>query len=300
MYMLCAPARIAGVRDISVCTPPAADGSIDAASLVAADICGVRNIFKVGGAQAIAAFAYGTQTISKVAKVEGPGSPYVAAAKRVVSNVIDSGMPAGPSESIVLADSSASPHNTALDMMNEAEHGPDSAAFLVTDSKELVDSVLKILPELIESLPEPRRSYCKSVFENYGGIMLCRDMSEAIDFCNEYAAEHLLIKALNPFAIIERIQLAGEILIGEATPMVMGNFGIGINAVLPTGGHARTHDCTSVWTFLKRTSLSYMNAEGYHSIRDNVLTLANYEGFPGHADTLRKRDETVFEKGTIT
>ena len=137
MYMLCTPAVIAGVKNITVCTPPTPDGGIDAASLVAADICGVRNVYKAGGAQAIAALAYGTETIPKVVQVNGPGNPYVAAAKRLLSDIMNPGMPAGPSEAIILADHTADPWNTALDLINEAEHGPDSASVLVTTSQEL-------------------------------------------------------------------------------------------------------------------------------------------------------------------
>lgn len=294
MYMLCAPAVIAGVKTIAVCTPPTPDGGIDAASLVAADICGVRTIYKAGGAQAIAALAYGTETIPKVVKVQGPGNPYVAAAKRLLSSVMNPGMPAGPSEAIILADDSADPRNTALDMMNEAEHGPDSASILVTSSKSLAEAVQKHLPQIIGSLPPQRREFCEKGFSTYGGIMLCESMDEAIDFCNEYAVEHLLMKVKNPDEVLARLDNCGEILIGETTPIVLGNFGIGINAVLPTGQKAMTQDCTSVWAFLKRTSLSYVTVAGYKTLKEPVTILADYEGFSGHAEVLRQRNENVF------
>lgn len=299
MYMLCAPAKIAGVKTIAVVTPPTPDGDFDAASLVAADVCGVRDVYKAGGAQAIAALAYGTATIPKVAKVEGPGSPYVAAAKRLLSSVIDPGMPAGPSEAIVLADDTANAWNTALDMMNEAEHGDDSACLLVTDSEKFAHEVAACLPKVLEALPEQRRTYCEIGFSTFGGIMICKDMNAAIDFCNEYAVEHLLIKTKNPEQILPRITNAGEILLGETTPSVLGNFGIGINAVLPTGGAARTHSCTSVWSFLKRSSLSYVTAAGYQSLKKPVEILAEYEGFVGHAHVTQKRDETAFKPVNI-
>lgn len=294
MYMLCLPAVIAGVRTIAVCTPPTPEGGIDAASLVAADICGVKTVYKAGGAQAIAALAYGTQTIPKVAQVNGPGNPYVACAKRLLSHVINPGMPAGPSEAIVLADHTADPWNTALDMMNEAEHGPDSASVLVTPSRELAESVVTYLTELVDALPERRRDFCRAVFSGYGGIVLCESMDEAVDFCNEYAVEHLLLKVEDQEAVLQKLDNTGEILMGETTPIVLGNFGIGINAVLPTGQMALTHDCTSVWTFLKRTSLSYVTKEGYRALKPAVITLAEYEGFEGHADVLKKRREDVF------
>jgi histidinol dehydrogenase len=295
MYMLCIPAVVAGVKNIVICTPPTPDGGLDAASLVAADICGVRNVYKAGGAQAIAALAYGTQTIPKVAKVLGPGNPYVAAAKRVLGDVIDPGMPAGPSEALILADETANPWNTALDLINEAEHGPDSASILVTTSERLAEQVALHLQKIVAGLPEPRKGYCETVFSNYGGIMLCRTMDEAVDFCNEYAVEHLLLKVRDTSGTLDKLTESGEILIGETTPIVLGNFGTGVNAVLPTGRHARTHSCTSVWSFLKRTSLCYADKKGYTALRKPVEILADYEGFTGHAEVLRQRDESVFK-----
>ncbi len=294
MYMLCTPAVIAGVKNIAVCTPPTPAGGIDAASLVAADICGVRNVYRAGGAQAIAAFAFGTETIPKVVQVNGPGNPYVSAAKRLLSDIINPGMPAGPSEAIVLADETADPWNTTLDLINEAEHGPDSASLLVTTARELAEQVMEYLPKILAGLPAQRREFCAASLSKYGGIMLCDNMSAAIDFCNEYAVEHLLLKVADPQTVISQLENTGEILIGETTPIVLGNFGIGINAVLPTGQKALTHDCTSVWTFLKRTSLSYVTAAGYQSLKDPVIKLAHYEGFQGHAAVLEQRNEAVF------
>jgi histidinol dehydrogenase len=294
MYMLCTPAVVAGVPRVVVTTPPTPEGGVDDASLVAADLCGVREVYKTGGAQAIAALAYGTETVPKVHIVQGPGSPYVAAAKRILSSVMNAGMPAGPSEALILADETADPHNTALDLINEAEHGPDSASILVTPSEELARRVSVILPTIVDALPEPRKTFCTTVFGNYGGIILTRDMQEAIAVTNEYAVEHMLLKVQHPEKILPYIRNAGEILIGEATPIVMGNFGIGVNAVLPTGAQARTHSCTSVWSFLKRTSIAYATKEGYASLEDAVIKMADYEGFPGHAEVLRKRNKAAF------
>jgi histidinol dehydrogenase len=296
MYMLATPAKVAGVPRIVVVTPPTPEGGTDAASLVAADICGVREVYKVGGAQAIAALAYGTESVPKVSIVQGPGSPYVAAAKRLLATVIDPGMGAGPSEALILADGAADPHNTALDLINEAEHGPDSASILVTPDKALADKVAALLPQIVESLPEPRKQFCQTVFSNYGGIIVTRDMKEAIEVTNLYAVEHMLLKVADPEKILPELRNAGEILIGESTPIVMGNFGIGVNAVLPTGLQARTASCTSVWSFLKRTSLAYATAEGYAALEGPVTTLADYEGFPGHAEVMRKRNTQVFGK----
>jgi histidinol dehydrogenase len=296
MYMLCVPAKLAGVTKIVVCTPPTPEGGIDAASLVAADLCGVRDVYKVGGAQAIAALAYGTATIPKVAMVQGPGSPYVAAAKQLLSDVIHPGMPAGPTDAMILADHTAHPENTAWDVLNEAEHGPDSASLLVTTDGTLAEQVAAILPRLVASLPEPRRSYCTTVLETYGGIMLCADLAEAIELVNLYAAEHLLLKLAQPAAILPQIKHAGEILIGEATPMVLGNYGIGVNAVLPTGGQARAHSALSVWSFLKRTSIACLAPTGFDRMAQPVAKLADYEGFPAHAQTIRSRARAALKE----
>lgn len=293
MYMLCAPAAIAGVKSIVVCSPPTPEGGLDAASLVAADLCGVRDLYKVGGAQAIAALAFGTETVPKVMKVSGPGNPFVAAAKRLLSNVIDPGMPAGPSEAIVLADDGADPRNTALDLLNEAEHGPDSASLLVTDSEAFATEVRAIATEMIAALPDERRRYCEASFAKYGGVMICDDLDQAIAFCNDYAVEHLLVKVRDPGAAVAKLTNVGEILIGEHTAISLANYAVGINAVLPTGRHALTHDCTSVWTFLKRTSLSFATKTGFEELRGAAATLADFEGFPAHARALRDRNPAV-------
>ncbi len=291
MYMLCLPAVIAGVPDIVVVTPPRPDGFADDASLYTAQMCGVKNVYKVGGAQAIAALAFGTQSIPKVSKVLGPGSPYVAASKLLLSHVMDPGMPAGPSESIVLCDGSADINNTCLDILNEAEHGEDSAALLVTHDEKLAQAVQKLLPEYINALPEPHREICYHVMSNggYGGIVLTESLEDSIAFSNEYAPEHLHLKVKKPDDVVPKLRHAGEILIGEYTPSSLGNYGIGVNHVLPTGGKAHTYSCTTVWDFLKRTSLSKVDAKGFKSLKDPVMTLAKYENFPSHVDVLKKR-----------
>lgn len=290
MYMLCIPAKIAAVPEIVVCTPPDSNGKVDSVSLYVASICGVRDIYKVGGSQAIAALAYGTETVPKVSKVTGPGNRYVASAKRLLSDIIDSGMPAGPSESIVLADESANLNNTILDLINEAEHGPDSAAILVTNSKTLANSVRDLLPEYIDKLPETRKNFCYKVFSNYGGIVLTDSLEDSLKFCNEYSVEHLLLKVSSPEEVLPKIYNAGEILIGEYTPVSMGNFGLGVNAILPTGRHADTYSATTVWDYMKRTSIAFMNKEGFDSMKEDVLKISDYEGFPAHSNSIRERE----------
>ena len=289
MYMLCIPAVLAGVPEIHVVTPPRADGSADDASLFAAEVSGIKNVYKVGGAQAIAALAYGTETVPAVRKVVGPGSPYVAAAKMLLSSSIDPGMPAGPSESIVLCDGTANPDTTVLDLMNEAEHGPDSAALLVTHDEAFAREIAARLPEAIAAVPEPQRGWLETVFSGFGGIILTRSLEESIEVANLYAPEHLLVKVANPQAIIPRLVNCGEILIGEWTAFTLGNYGTGVNHVLPTGGWAHTYSCTSVWDFLKRTSLSEVTKAGFDSLSGDVEILTNYEGFPVHGEVLRRR-----------
>jgi len=289
LYMLAIPAVIAGVKDIAIVSPPTPEGKTDAATLYTARLCGVENVYKVGGAQAIAALAYGTESVPKVRKVLGPGSPYVAAAKRLLSDVIDPGMPAGPSEAIVLADDSADPYNTCLDVLNEAEHGEDSAVLLVTHSEELAEYVQQNLPDVIAQLPEPHRSICTKVMSDYGGIVLTDSLEESIALANDYAPEHLHLKVADPDSILPSLKNAGEILIGEYTPSSLGNYGIGVNHVLPTGGWAHTYSCTSIWDFLKRTSISHVSKEGFDALAQPVTTLTDYEGFPAHGDAVRKR-----------
>lgn len=283
MIMLAVPAIAAGVEKIVICTPPNPDGSVDCATLYAARMIGVDRIFKIGGATAIAAMALGTETVPKVAKLLGPGNQYCSAAKRLLSSAVDVGLPAGPSEGMILADESADPYRVSLDLLIEAEHGPDSAAILVTPSENLAHRVNERLDALIEELPEPRRSFCKSVFANYGGIFVTPSMVEAIAFVNEYAPEHMELHVKDPMAVLGLLKNAGEILIGPHTPICLGNYCIGVNAILPTGGFAKSHSCTSVHSFLKRTSLAYCTDRGFESLRMDTAVLAEYEGFPSHA-----------------
>lgn len=291
LYMLALPAVIAGVDNIAVVTPPTPDGTADDATLFTAKLCGVDQVYKVGGAQAIAALAYGTESVPKVRKVLGPGSAYVAAAKRALSHVIDPGMPAGPSEAIVLADGSADPHNTCLDILNEAEHGKDSGVLFITHDENLLAYVRDNLPGVIDDLPQPHRDICRHVFsdQGYGGLVLTQSLRQSVELSNEYAPEHLHLKVADPDAVMADIKHAGEILIGEYTPSSLGNYGIGVNHVLPTGGWAHTYSCTSVWDFLKRTSVSRVDKKGFEALKGAVTTLTDYEGFPAHGDVIRKR-----------
>jgi len=289
MIMLAVPAVVAGVKRIAVCTPPNPDGSIDTATLYAARQIGVEDIHRVGGASAIAALALGTETIPKVCKILGPGNQYCSAAKRLLSSDVDVGLPAGPSESIILTDGSADPLLIATDLMIEAEHGPDSAALLVTHDAAMARAVLDLLPGLIAALPEPRRTFCATGFSSYGGIVLTGSLKESVAFVNEYAPEHMELHVEEPLAVLPEIMNAGEILIGRHTPISAGNYCIGVNAILPTGGFAKSHSCTTVHSFQKRTSLAYCTREGFESLRGTTALLAAYEGFPAHENAVRNR-----------
>lgn len=283
MTMLCTPAMIAGVPEIAVCTPPGEDGTVDAASLVAAKLCGVSTVYKMGGAQAIAAFTYGTDTVRRVEKVVGPGNQYVSAAKRLLYGQVDPGTPAGPSESIIFCDGAADPELAARELLVEAEHGPDSAALLVTHVPSLADAVAKLIPGLLDELPPKRRDFCETVLAGYGGIVITNSLQESVDFINEWAPEHLRVLVTNPFEMLPRILHAGEVLLGENASIPFGNFAIGVNAILPTGGMARSQSAVGVLDFMKRSGFAYVTDEGAAAIGPVAVRLARYEDFPAHA-----------------
>ncbi len=290
LLMLGTPAVVAGVARIIVLTPPNEVGKVDPAILFSADLLGIREIYKVGGAQAIAAVAYGTETVPKCAKVLGPGNPYVTAAKRLVMGAIDPGVPAGPSEAIILTDGSIDPRLVAHDVLIEAEHGPDSAALVVTWSAEVADAVEAQLRDLMAQIETPmRRSFVETVMRRYGGIVECDSKDEAIDFVNRYAPEHMEILTVDPWAILPRIKHAGEILMGEHTPITLCNFLLGPNAILPTGQMARTVSAVSLHDFLKRSSIGYVTKEGFQKVAPYAAHFADLEGFEMHAKAVRGR-----------
>ncbi len=281
--MTAVPAVVAGVPEIAIVTPPAPDGSVDAATLVAARLAGVANVYKVGGAQAVAAVAYGTQTIKPALKIVGPGSPFVVAAKRLLSGVIDPGLPAGPSEAVIFADDTVKGGLAALDLLVEAEHGPDSSAYLVTHSRRVADEALAALPDHWARMTEQRVAFSKAVLTGRcGGIVLTSSLEESYRFINDYAPEHLEILSADPFAHLGHITEAAEILMGPHTPVSIGNFGLGPNAVLPTSRWARTYGPLSVADFVKRSSIGYVTASAYPEFARHARTLARYEGFSSH------------------
>jgi histidinol dehydrogenase len=290
LMMTAIPALVASVGRIVVITPPGPDGRVDPGTLFAAKTIGISEIYKCGGAQGIAAVAYGTESVPACVKVVGPGSPWVVAAKRLLRDVIDPGVPAGPSECLILADEHADGWLAALDLTIESEHGPDSSAYLVTDSPKVAEEAARALPEHWAQMSEQRAGFSKTVLTGkQGGVLLVRDFETAVRFVNDYAPEHLEIHALEPMAVLGKITNAGEVLLGPHTPVSLGNFVLGPNAVLPTGRAARSASPLTVYDFLKRTSFGHVTAAGYPELARHAEVLARYEGFDAHANAVSAR-----------
>ncbi|KWV51568.1 MULTISPECIES: histidinol dehydrogenase [Rhizobium] len=282
--MTSVPAVVAGVPELAIVTPPAPDGTVDAATLVAARLAGVETVYKVGGAQAVAAVAYGTETIKPALKIVGPGSPWVVAAKRSLAGVIDTGLPAGPSEAMIFADDTVHGGLAALDLLIEAEHGPDSSAYLVTHSRRVAEEALAALPQHWARMTEQRVAFSRTVLSGTcGGIVLTSSLEESYEFVNAFAPEHLEILSRDAFAHLGHITEAAEILLGLHTPVSIANFCLGPNAVLPTSRWARTFGPLSVTDFVKRSSIGYVTAPAYPEFAEHAHRLAVYEGFSSHA-----------------
>lgn len=285
--MTSVPGVVAEVPNLAIFTPPTPDGGVDAATLVAARLAGVETVYKCGGAQAVAAAAYGTETVNPALKIVGPGSPWVVAAKRQLSGIIDPGLPAGPSEAIIFADESVQGGLAALDLLVEAEHGPDSSAYLVTHSRRVAEEALAALDEHWAHMGDQRVQFSKAVLSgNTGGIVLTSSLEESYRFINDYAPEHLEILSLEPFEHLGNITEAAEILMGPHTPVPIGNFVLGPNAVLPTSRGARTYGPLSVHDFVKCSSIGYVTRPAYPDMARNANVLATYEGFDAHANAV--------------
>ena len=258
---------------------------MDPATLVACQKIGVSEIYKVGGAAAVAAAAFGTQTIPRVTKIEGPGSPWFMAAKSLLSDgTLDMGLSAGPSEALILADETSQGGLAGLDLIIESEHGADSSVYLVTESRAVATAALEAIPSYWSRLGQERAEYSKAVLEGpRGGILLADSLDQAVEFVNDYAPEHLLIHSTRPFDHLDKIKHAAEILLGADTPLTLANYLLGPNCVLPTGGQARTWSPLSVYNFLKRSSIAFVRPQGYPEFARHAHTLASYEGFDAHA-----------------
>lgn len=287
ILMTVIPAKIAGVEKIVCCTPPQKDGKILAAILVAADIAGADEIYKIGGAQAIAALAYGTESIPKVNKIVGPGNIFVTGAKQQVYGDVDIEFPAGPSEVLVLADDTANPELIAYDLLAQSEHDPNAPCILVSSSEDVAHKVYDIVEENIEKME--RRDIIRESLGKYGKIVITKDDNEAIELTNEYAAEHLIIMTHNPRETLKDINNAGSIFLGQLTPVAAGDYGAGTNHVLPTAGGAKMYSGLSTESFLKKPTVLELNETGLDNLRDVVIPLAEYEGLYAHAESFKKR-----------
>jgi histidinol dehydrogenase len=289
LVMTTVPAKAAGVPRIVVCSPPNAGGRVNPLVLVAADICGVDEIYKVGGAQAVAALAYGTETVKPVKKIVGPGSKYVTAAKILVSKDVAIDMPAGPSEILVLADETANPRLIALDMISQAEHGTDSVAGLITTSEKLAEEVQSWLVKAAACAE--RGEIVAKALENYGFIITCKDMAEAVELANVFAPEHVEVMTRNPEKTAEQITSAGLILVGSYSPVALSDYASGTNHVLPTGSFGHVFSGLSALDFTRRVSVVESSKEGLQSVRDRVKVMTAAENLPSHYKALAARFE---------
>jgi histidinol dehydrogenase len=295
--MLAVPAGLAGCPVRILCTPPRADGRADPGVVVAATACGVGRIYKVGGAQAIAAMAYGTQEIPKVDKIFGPGNAWVTAAKQAVAMdpagaAMD--MPAGPSEVMVVADGAANPRYVAYDLLSQAEHGEDSQVILVTTDADLPDAVEREVHDALPGLP--RRAIIEAALR-HGSMIRVSDRAAALEIVDRYAPEHLILNVAEARTWVEQIRHAGSVFLGPWTPESVGDYCSGTNHVLPTYGFARTYSGLSVSDFERRMTIQELTADGLRALADTVTTLAGLEGLQAHAEAVRVRMQPTGRTG---
>ena len=289
VLMNAVPAKIAGCKEIIMVTPPTSDGTILPSLLVAAKIAGVDRIFKVGGAQSIAALSYGTESIPKVYKIVGPGNIYVAMAKKMVYGEVSIDMIAGPSEVLIIADDSANPVHVAADLLSQAEHDKLATSILVTNSKELAKNVAEQLEIQLKELE--REEIARVSIETQGRIIITKTIDEAIKISNEIAPEHLELAVSNPFELLTKIKNAGSIFMGHNTPEPLGDYLAGPNHTLPTSGTAKFSSPLSVDDFIKKSSFIYYSKEGLKEVKDKVIKFAESEGLTAHARSVSKRFE---------
>ncbi len=289
VLMNAVPAKIAGVKEIIMVTPPLKDGTPNKDILVAAGLCGVDRVFMSGGAQAIAALAYGTEEIPKVDKIVGPGNIYVATAKKLLYGVVDIDMVAGPSEVLVMADETADPKFVAADLMSQAEHDRLASAILVTTSEKLADDTIKEFERQLEYLE--RRDIIRYSLENYGAAIICNTKDEAVDMANKFAPEHLEVLFENPLEYVGRLDNAGSIFLGQYASEPLGDYYAGPNHVLPTSGTARFFSPLGVNSFEKRSSFIYYTEDALRNAKDDIVLVAEREGLTAHANAIKVRFE---------
>ena len=289
VLMNAVPAKIAGVKEIVMVTPPDKDGNIPSAILCAAKIAGVDTIIKTGGAQAVAALAYGTESVPKVDKIVGPGNVFVATAKRMLYGLVDIDMIAGPSEILVLADGTCNPAYVAADLLSQAEHDKLASAVLVTDSKELAYAVSEELEKQIPMLP--REEIARTSIDTNGKIIIAENLEQGVEIANEIAPEHLEVCVDDPFALLDKIKNAGSIFLGKNTPEALGDYLAGTNHTLPTSGTARFSSPLSVDDFVKKSQYIYYTEEALGKVKDNIVLFANREGLHAHGKSAAIRFE---------
>jgi len=288
--LMCAiPAKVAGVKKIIVCSPPRKNGNINPSLLVATDIAGATEVYRVGGAQAIAAMAYGTETVPKVDKIVGPGNVFVTAAKLEVSKDVAIDIPAGPSEVLIIADETANASFVASDLLAQAEHDPRAWAILLSTSKDLALAVEEEVSKQLELLP--RKETVKLSMQIGGLMVLVKNIEEAIAYANIIAPEHLQILTRAPRKVFDKIQSAGAVFLGQYSPVAFGDYSAGLNHVLPTGGYAKYYSGLSTRDFVKTINFLKCSKQGYLSLERVTVTLAKLEGFNGHARSVSIRGE---------
>lgn len=283
------PAKIAGVGELVMVTPPGKDGKPNPDILAAALVAGVDRVFLMGGAQAVAALAFGTETVPKVDKIVGPGNIYVATAKRQLYGTVDIDMIAGPSEILIIADETANPEFLAADLMSQAEHDVLASSILLTTSEKIAEETIAALYRQIETLS--RKDIINQSLDNFGAVMLCDTMEEAVEFANELAPEHLEVCAANPMEFIGKLDNAGSVFLGNWSPEPLGDYFAGPNHVLPTSGTARFFSPLSVDSFVKKSSFIYYTQEALLQSKDDIIKLAETEGLTAHANSIRVRGQ---------
>lgn len=281
------PAKVAGVKEIVMATPPGRAGHPDPNIVAAALVAGVDRVFLMGGAQAVAALAYGTESIPKVDKIVGPGNIFVATAKKQLYGVVDIDMIAGPSEILIIADSSADPEYLSADLMSQAEHDPMASAILITDDKKLAENTVAALYRQLETLS--RKDIIEKSLDGYGAVIVCGNMDEAVEFANELAPEHLEVCCNNPFEYLGKLDNAGSVFLGNYSPEPLGDYFAGANHVLPTGGTARFFSPLSVDDFIKKSSFIYYPREELLKAADDIILLAETEDLTAHANSIKVR-----------
>nr|MDD5838365.1 histidinol dehydrogenase [Eubacteriales bacterium] len=289
VLMNAVPAKIAGVKEIIMVTPPAKDGNPDPNIMAAAVVAGVDRVFLVGGAQAVAALAFGTEKIPKVDKIVGPGNIFVATAKKLLYGIVDIDMVAGPSEILIVADKTADPSFLAADLMSQAEHDKMASAILLTTSVDLARATLHEIDKQVKTLE--RQEIIRESLENYGEIIVCEDLEQAINFANELAPEHLELCISEPLKYIGRVDNAGSVFLGNFSPEPLGDYYAGPNHVLPTSGTARFFSPLGVDSFVKKSSFIYYTPAELRNAKDDIIKLANSEGLTAHANSIKVRFE---------